>query len=421
MAWQQSDASKATKTVTKTVVGTDGKETTQDVTKAANKVTTAAKDSKLDTKTDINTAEGKKSKQSSATPATQKTADKVSDETAAARSASKVALAGAMAVNDITKDVHATFTKVTIDNATAVKNIAQSDGAAVAAGLALGLTKAAQDSSVSFSGAGAASVNASNNTVEALLKDVTMTNSDGSNVYNLAYDSDTQVAGGVNAALAIGGKMGIGAGGTLAVNDIQNNLYATISGGSLGNSSAALGNVVNHAANEITQVTTALGVSAAGGAKSGVSFDGAMAYGKITNNAKPISRMGRSSRRRRWITRPTMPVISTRASTRPLRIMAWTLQVRPIRRTPRTMRQRSRRHRAVNRMMIGQKTRPAVHNRIILIRTARAARNSSPRHFPWRPMLPVTVWAAPGLRPSMYCMVTARLWWRRAVSLQQVG
>ncbi|MGP1575873.1 hypothetical protein, partial [Selenomonas sp.] len=196
----------------------------------------------------------------------------------------KVALAGAAALNVSKQKVHSLIEGATIENANDVRNIAQKDGASAAAALALSLTKAAAEGGASsFSGAGALSFNEAKNEIAAKISG-TNTNLRGlsGNLYNLAYSSDTQIAGGVNTALAFGGKLAIGAGGTLAVSDLHNNVTAELAGGSY----RLAGNVINHAATDENQITTAVGASATVGAKSGLSFDGALASSSIRNDTK---------------------------------------------------------------------------------------------------------------------------------------
>ena len=194
----------------------------------------------------------------------------------------KAALAGAAALNVSKQKVHALVEGATIENANNVRNIAQKDGASAAAALALSLTKAAAEGgAASFSGAGAFSFNEAKNDIAAKISGAnTNIRGLGGNLYNLAYGSDTQIAGGVNAALTFGGKLAIGAGGTLAVSDLHNAVTAELSGGSY----RLAGDVINHAATDDNQITTAVGASVSAGAKSGFSFDGALASSSIKND-----------------------------------------------------------------------------------------------------------------------------------------
>ena len=196
----------------------------------------------------------------------------------------KVALAGAAALNVANQKVHSFIEGATIENANDVRNIAQKDGASAAAALALSLTKAAAEGeTVSFGGAGAFSFNKAENEISAKISGTnTSLNELSGSLYNLAYSSDTQIAGGINTNLMFGGKMAVGAGGTLAVSDLKNDVTAELAGGSY----RLAGDVINHAATDDNQITTAIGVSAVVGAKSGVSFEGALASSSIKNDTK---------------------------------------------------------------------------------------------------------------------------------------
>jgi len=193
----------------------------------------------------------------------------------------EAAMAGAAAVNAADQTVKSSLVNVTIANADTIQNIAQKDGATVAAGLGMSLAKDLADGANAFAGAGAASFNEASNTVEASMSGVN-TESVGL-VNNLAYDSDTQIAGGVNLTLVYGGKTGAGVGGSLAISDIHNSLTAKMADSNLSASS-----VQNHAANDITQVTTAIGFSGTHGDKTSASFDGTLASSSITNSIQAI-------------------------------------------------------------------------------------------------------------------------------------
>ena len=187
-------------------------------------------------------------------------------------------------MNVANQKVHSLIDGATIENANDVRNIAQKDGASAAAALALSLTKAAAEGeTVSFGGAGAFSFNKAENEISAKISGTnTSLNGLSGSLYNLAYSSDTQIAGGINTNLMFGGKMAVGAGGTLAVSDLKNDVTAELAGGSY----RLAGDVINHAATDDNQITTAIGVSAVVGAKSGVSFEGALASSSIKNDTK---------------------------------------------------------------------------------------------------------------------------------------
>ena len=73
--------------------------------------------------------------------------------------------------------------------------------------------------------------------------------------------SDTDVAGGIDLTLSLGGKYGFGAGGSLTVSDITNTLSAEAKGGTYYN----IGAFQNHAAADLTAVATAVAASASVG------------------------------------------------------------------------------------------------------------------------------------------------------------
>ena len=195
----------------------------------------------------------------------------------------KVALAGAAALNVANQKVQSLIEGATIENANNVRNIAQKDGASAAAALPLSRTAAAADQTLSFGGAGAFSFNKAKNEIAAKISGAnTKIEGLSSSLYNLAYNSDTQIAGGINTDLLFRGKLAVGAGGTIAVSDLKNDVTAELAGGTY----RLAGDVINHAARDVNQITTVIGVSAAAGAKSGVGFEGALASSSIKNDTK---------------------------------------------------------------------------------------------------------------------------------------
>ena len=195
----------------------------------------------------------------------------------------KVALAGAAALNVANQKVQSLIEGATIENANDVRNIAQKDGASAAAALPLSRTAAAADQTLSFGGAGAFSFNKAKNEIAAKISGAnTKIEGLSGSLYNLAYNSDTQIAGGINTDLLFGGKLAVGAGGTIAVSDLKNDVTAELAGGTY----RLAGDVINHAARDVNQITTVIGVSAAAGAKSGVGFEGALASSSIKNDTK---------------------------------------------------------------------------------------------------------------------------------------
>lgn len=213
-------------------------------------------------------------------PAVQQTAVNAEDGTQKLDSGknARAAIAGAAAINVTTQDVTSTIDGVTINHAGSITNIAQRDGAAVAAGLGLAASVTKQATAAADLAA-AFSFNEVNNNVNASIQNSTIKSSDGTDLKNIAYDSDTQVAGGLNASFAKGGKYNVAIGGTVAINDAHNDIKAIIDGADI---EAGRGSVMNHAAEKLTQVGAALGFTATTGQGTGVMVSGVLA----SNNAE---------------------------------------------------------------------------------------------------------------------------------------
>ena len=200
-----------------------------------------------------------------------------------------VAFAGAVAVNDASQTVLSSIKNSQIQNASDIKNTAEKDGALVAAGLAAAFSKnttGSESHDLSLDLAASASYNKGRGTVQALLENNTVNSgavgswSAITNVENLAINSDTDVAGGVDLTLSLFGKYGLGAGGSLSVSDIHNNLSAEAKGGNY----YGIGSFVNHAAADLTSVATAVAASVSVG-NSGVNFDLALALNNLENTS----------------------------------------------------------------------------------------------------------------------------------------
>lgn len=187
------------------------------------------------------------------------------------------AISGAIALNIDDQAVTSELSGVTITDAARVQNIAQKDGALVAAGLGLAATKKNNEGQSAFDATGAFSINEATNAVDATIKDSTIAAENG--VSNIAYDSDTQVAGGANVAFVKSGKTSVGIGASAAVNDVHNDIDATLTGSTV---TAADGTVLNHAAENLTQIVAAVGVAATTGGTTGVAIDASLA----SNNAE---------------------------------------------------------------------------------------------------------------------------------------
>ena len=197
-----------------------------------------------------------------------------------------VAFAGAVAVNAADQTVVSSIRNSKLKGVADIRNTAEKDGALVAAGLAASVSKTTGSESMSFDGAASVSYNKGDGTVTALLENNSV-NNDGeawsgkTNIQNLAMISDTDVAGGIDLTLSLGGKYGFGAGGSLTVSDITNTLSAEAKGGTYYN----IGTFQNHAAADLTAVATAVAASASVGS-SGFNFDAALALNHLDNTAQ---------------------------------------------------------------------------------------------------------------------------------------
>lgn len=195
-----------------------------------------------------------------------------------------VGLAGAVAVNLTDTAAISRISGTTIEGADAIVNTAKKGGALVAAGLGLSAAKAGQGGGQSYNGAASVSVNDSKNTIEAVMENNTVNQENGSSVKteltNSAYDNDTQVTGGINASLVVGGDKGVAIGGTVGYSNLTNTVTSAIRGGTYND----MGTVDVSALTDITQVGVAAGVSAtttSGGQSIG--FNGVAAYNSLTN------------------------------------------------------------------------------------------------------------------------------------------
>ena len=197
-----------------------------------------------------------------------------------------VAFAGAVAVNDADQTVVSSIRNSRLKHVANIRNTAEKDGALVAAGIAASVSKTSGSESMSFDGAASASYNKGDGAVTALLENNSV-NNDGeawsgkTNIQNLAMISDTDVAGGIDLTLSLGGKYGFGAGGSLAVSDITNTLSAEAKGGTY----FSIGTFQNHAAADLTAVATAVAASVSLGS-SGFNFDAALALNHLDNTAQ---------------------------------------------------------------------------------------------------------------------------------------
>lgn len=196
-------------------------------------------------------------------------------------------LAGAVAMNESTKKVVAQIKKAQIKNAKSITNTAFKSGAVVATGLALGKESAggAGGSGGGFAALGAsASVNEINNKVYAFIQDTNINQvAEGEDaltvntlLQNIAKDNDIQVTGGINLEYA---KAYAGLGAAVSEMTVVNDIQAKISGGNMEN----IGALANYAQSDIVQVGAAVSAGAVSG-QSYLGVEGAVVINDLTNN-----------------------------------------------------------------------------------------------------------------------------------------
>ena len=191
-----------------------------------------------------------------------------------------VAFSGAVGMNSIDNTIEAAVRNSTLTGVKSLDIEALSGGTSVAAGTALALTKSGQAGN-NFAGGASASVNLIEKDVKALAENNTVTGksaTEKAKVDVTAYESDLQVTGGVNADVAIGG--GNAAGGSLTVANINNNLEAGIHGGTYGNIEDT--QVQGLLATKQISAAISAGV-AVGGNGTDNAFTGAMLYNGLHN------------------------------------------------------------------------------------------------------------------------------------------
>lgn len=191
-----------------------------------------------------------------------------------------VAFSGAVGVNSIDNTIEAAVRNSTLTGVKSLDIEALSGGTSVAAGTALALTKSGQAGN-NFAGGASASVNLIDKDVNALAENNRVTGksaAEKASVDVTAYESDLQITGGVNADVAIGG--GNAAGGSLTVANINNNLEAGIHGGTYTN----IGDTQVQGLLATKQISAAISAGVAvGGNGTDNAFTGAMLYNGLHN------------------------------------------------------------------------------------------------------------------------------------------
>jgi len=191
-----------------------------------------------------------------------------------------VAFSGAVGVNSIDNTLEAAVRNSTLTGVKSLDIEALSGGTSVAAGTALALTKSGQAGN-NFAGGASASVNLIDKDVKALAENNTVTGKSATEkaaVDVTAYESDLQITGGVNADVAIGG--GNAAGGSLTVANINNKLEAGIKGGTY----THIGDTQVQGLLATKQISAAISAGVAvGGSGTDNAFTGAMLYNGLHN------------------------------------------------------------------------------------------------------------------------------------------
>ena len=190
-----------------------------------------------------------------------------------------VAIGGAVAYSDNSKNVDAIIKNSTI-NAASIKNSATRDDSDVAAGMGLAVSTNSGNQGTNVDVAISASINFIEGDTHALLLNNTVK---GGSLENKATIDSLQVAGGLDIAGSTSGGKGFNIGGAAAASKITNDLQSGIKGGSYTN----LGKVDISATKKSNQIDVAVaGGLTAGGNSKGFAFGGAVAVSDINNNSR---------------------------------------------------------------------------------------------------------------------------------------
>lgn len=184
-------------------------------------------------------------------------------------------LGGALAYNDVDRDVASVIKDSTISGASDVKNTAEKNGVLFAAGLGFSLTKGSSQGAT-VGGAASVSYNNADTDVHALMVDDTV---DGGNISTYAHNQDLQVTGGLSTSIMASGNGGASIGGTAAISDIDNNLMSGLVGGTY----TGVDNVNVNAVTNTKQIGAAAAIGISASQKS-TALSGAVNYGSLTNN-----------------------------------------------------------------------------------------------------------------------------------------
>lgn len=189
-----------------------------------------------------------------------------------------VGFAGAAGVNDIDNVVKAVVKNSTIENAGEFNTMALSGGEQLALGLGLAVEKTGSTSG--YSGNAAVSVNLIDHEVEALHENNTVEKADDVNVSAYARDIENTGGGSLGA-----GQQKVGVGATVGVAMLNNNITASIKGGSYKD----VGNVDVEALNALQNITVGIAAGLtlpSSGSGASAVVEGAGVYNEVHNTTK---------------------------------------------------------------------------------------------------------------------------------------
>ncbi|MBP5468306.1 MAG: leukotoxin LktA family filamentous adhesin, partial [Candidatus Riflebacteria bacterium] len=193
-----------------------------------------------------------------------------------------VGVDGAVAVNKIDNTTETLINKSSFSEAKQVNALAINGGESIVAGLGLQVIVSSQQSQSTGSGAANGSVNLIDNTVSAKIIDTNSSSEGSDNKTNMAvtaYEADTQVTGGVSAAV---GKQKGAVGVSIDVAKINNVLTSEINGGNM----TEMKNVEVNTLQASTIVNAGIAAAVSAGVdQSSFGFSGSGVYTELTNTS----------------------------------------------------------------------------------------------------------------------------------------
>ena len=191
-----------------------------------------------------------------------------------------VGIAGAIGMNDIENTTEAIIENSTINQADKVKVFAVDGGQNIGMGLGLQVALNSGTADGAYTIGSSVSVSSIQNDVNATFKDNNVNGTAGlkTDLNIAAYEGIKQVTGGVS--VTVGQQKGA-IGAAVNVNNVKNNLNATIEGGNYLN----INNVQVSAMQALTQLNLALTTGIIGGTPNTCAIMGAMIYNQVDNKA----------------------------------------------------------------------------------------------------------------------------------------